>query len=118
MSRTLIYRPNALDDLNEAEGYTRRTWGDGQARRYVAALVADIKALQMSALRYPLYDNVHSSLRRALKIERQQTCQDFVVRHRDRIVRPAVSPSHGGIQRRMRIGEDRKSTRLNSSHRP
>ena len=64
MSRTLIYRPNALDDLNEAEGYTRRTWGDGQARRYVAALVADIKALQMSALRYPLYDNVHSSLRR------------------------------------------------------
>ena len=64
MRRKLIYRPDALADLNVAEAYTRRTWGDGQAKRYVAALVADIKALRLSALRYPLYNDVHPDLRR------------------------------------------------------
>lgn len=64
MRRKLIYRPDALADLNETEAYTQRTWGGGQAKRYVAALVADIKALRMSAQRYPLYDDVHPSLRR------------------------------------------------------
>ena len=64
MRRKLIYRPDALADLNEAEVYTQRTWGGRQARGYVAALVADIKALRTSALRYPLYDEVYPSLRR------------------------------------------------------
>lgn len=64
MRRKLIYRPDALNDLNETEAYTQHTWGGTQARRYVAALVADIKALRTSALRYPLYDDVHPGLRR------------------------------------------------------
>jgi toxin ParE1/3/4 len=64
MKRKLIYRPDALSDLNEAEAYTQRTWGGGQARRYVAGLVADIKALRVSALRHPLYDDVQPGLRR------------------------------------------------------
>lgn len=64
MKRKLIYRPDALADLNETEAYTLRTWGGAQARRYVAVLVADIKALRISALRYPLYDDVYPALRR------------------------------------------------------
>jgi toxin ParE1/3/4 len=64
MKRKLVYRPAALGDLNEVAAYTRRTWGTEQARRYVAALVADIKALRVSAARYPLFDHVHPGLRR------------------------------------------------------
>ncbi|MEP7348907.1 MAG: type II toxin-antitoxin system RelE/ParE family toxin [Sphingorhabdus sp.] len=63
MKRRLIYRPDALADLNEVELYTKRTWGGAQARRYAAALVADIKVLRVSALRYPIYDSVHPGLR-------------------------------------------------------
>jgi toxin ParE1/3/4 len=63
MTRRLIYRPDALADLNDVEIYTKQTWGDLQAKRYAAALVADIKTLRVSALRHPLYDNVHPGLR-------------------------------------------------------
>ncbi|MCC6926932.1 type II toxin-antitoxin system RelE/ParE family toxin [Novosphingobium sp.] len=64
MTRKLIYRPDALADLNEVERYTRRTWDNDQARRYVAMLVADIKKLRSSALRHPLYDPINPGLRR------------------------------------------------------
>lgn len=64
MKRKLIYRPEALSDLNEVEAYTRRTWSEEQARRYVSVLVADIKALRVSALRHPLFDHIHQGLRR------------------------------------------------------
>jgi plasmid stabilization system protein ParE len=64
MKRKLFYRPDALVDLNDAETYTRRAWDGEQAKRYVAALVKDIKALCVSALRYPLCDEVHPGLRR------------------------------------------------------
>jgi toxin ParE1/3/4 len=64
MKRQLIYRPEALADLNETEGYTRRTRGAEQAKRYVATLVADIKALRTSALRHPLHDEIFPGLRR------------------------------------------------------
>ena len=64
MRRRLIYRPEALADLDETEAYTRRTWGGAQAKRYVAGLIADIKAIRLSALRYPLFDPVYPGLRR------------------------------------------------------
>lgn len=64
MRRRLVYRPDALDDLNEAKSYTIQAWGRDQARRYVSALVTDIKALRVSALRFPLYDDIHPGLRR------------------------------------------------------
>ena len=64
MMRELIYRPEALTGLDEAESYTKQTWGGAQAKRYVATLVADIKALRVLALRYPLYDDVFPGLRR------------------------------------------------------
>ena len=64
MKRRLIYRPDALAELDEVEAYTQRTWGGAQAKRYVAALVADIKALRLSALRYPIYSQVYAGLRR------------------------------------------------------
>lgn len=64
MKRELIYRPEALAGLDEAESYTKQTWGGAQAKRYVATLVADIKVLRLSALRYPLYNEVFVGLRR------------------------------------------------------
>ncbi len=64
MKRELIYRPDALIDLGEVESYTKRTWGNEQAKRYAAMLVTDIKALRISALRHPMYDNVFPGLRR------------------------------------------------------
>lgn len=64
MKRKLIFRPDALANLNEVEIYTKQTWGKTQAKRYAAALVVDIKTLRISALRYPMYDNIHPGLRR------------------------------------------------------
>lgn len=64
MKRRLVYMPEALDDLDDAAAYTRRTWSGAQAKRYIGALVADIKALRISALRYPLYNQVYFGLRR------------------------------------------------------
>jgi plasmid stabilization system protein ParE len=64
MKRRLIYRPEALAELDEIAAYTRRTWDGPQAKRYVGALVTDIKALRTSARRYPLLDPVHPGLRR------------------------------------------------------
>jgi toxin ParE1/3/4 len=64
MKRRLIYLPEALADLTATAAYTRRTWGDEQAKRYIGAMVADIKALRISAMRYPLYNQVYPDLRR------------------------------------------------------
>ena len=64
MKRRLIYRPEALAELDEIAAHTRRTWGGQQAKRYVGALIADIKALCTSARRSPLLDQVHPGLRR------------------------------------------------------
>lgn len=64
MKRKLIYRPDALNDLNEAESYTLRTWGRDQAKAYIAGLVTDIKALRAFALRQPIHDDVYPGLRR------------------------------------------------------
>jgi toxin ParE1/3/4 len=64
MKRKLKYRPEALAGLDEAERYTVRTWGRAQAKLYVATLVADIKALRETALRYPVQENVLLGLRR------------------------------------------------------
>jgi toxin ParE1/3/4 len=64
MRRRLTYRPEALTDLNETAAYTRRTWGGAKAKQFVGDLVADINSLRKSALRYPLYDQVHPGLRR------------------------------------------------------
>ena len=77
MRRKLVYRPDALVDLNETKSYTLRTWGDAQARRYVAALVADINALRASALRYPLYDEVYPALRRKRSGQHHIYCLAF-----------------------------------------
>lgn len=64
MKRRLVYRAEALAELKEVAVYTRRTWGATQAKRYVAALVTDIRALRTSAKRYALLDPVHPGLRR------------------------------------------------------
>ena len=64
MKRRLVYRPEALAELDEIAAYTRRTWSGQQAKRYVAALVTDIKALRTSARRYPPFDQVYPGLRR------------------------------------------------------
>jgi toxin ParE1/3/4 len=64
MTRTLIYRPQALVDLDRTEAYLRRAWGDQQAKTYITSLVADIKGLREAALRQPLIDGILPSLHR------------------------------------------------------
>jgi plasmid stabilization system protein ParE len=64
MKRRLTYRPEALADLDEIAACTRRTWGGQQAKRYVGALVTDIKTLRAGAMPYPPLDAVHRGLRR------------------------------------------------------
>jgi toxin ParE1/3/4 len=64
MTWKLRYRPAALFDLDNAEAYTRRTWGNQQAKAYIAALVADIKALRDAPLRHPAVEGILPSLRR------------------------------------------------------
>ena len=64
MTRKLRYRPAALVDLDDTETYTRRTWGNRQAKTYIATLVADIKALRSTPLRHPAVDGILPRLRR------------------------------------------------------
>lgn len=64
MKRELMYRPDALADLNEVESYTKQAWGSTQAKRYATALVADIKALRVSAFRHSMFNDVFPGLRR------------------------------------------------------
>jgi plasmid stabilization system protein ParE len=64
MKRRVTYHPKALTELAEIAAYTRRTWGGMQAKRYLAALVTDIRALRTSAKRYPHFDQVYPGLRR------------------------------------------------------
>lgn len=64
MKRRLVYSNESKADLAEAKVYSIGAWGHAQARRYLSGLISDIKALQKSALRYPLYDLVQPGLRR------------------------------------------------------
>ena len=85
MKRQLIYSREAVAELAGAKAYTLRTWGGSQAKRYVAALVADIKALRLSALRYPLYNEVYAGLRR--KRSGMHHIYYLAIEHRVEIVR-------------------------------
>jgi toxin ParE1/3/4 len=62
--REVILRPDAEADIEDAADYTIGEWGHGQARTYVRELRRAIERLATTALRYPLYDNVHPGLRR------------------------------------------------------
>jgi toxin ParE1/3/4 len=64
MRRKLVYHADAIAGLNEAERYTVRTWGKAQAKRYIATLVADIKALRTNAERHRKHDDIYPGLRR------------------------------------------------------
>lgn len=64
MTRKLRYRPAALVDLDNAEAYTRRTWGNRQAKTYIAALIADIKGLRGAPFRHPAIEGILPGLRR------------------------------------------------------
>ena len=64
MTRRISYTKDAERDLREITAYTRKTWGDAQARKYLRALHNDIAALRETALRDPLFDEVLPGLRR------------------------------------------------------
>lgn len=64
MSRKITYTPEALRDLDQTERYSRRVWGAGQARKYIARLVKDIKSLSEDALHHPPLEGVYPGLRR------------------------------------------------------
>lgn len=62
--REVIVRPDAEVDIEFAADYTIGEWGHEQAHKYVRELRYAIELLASTALRYPLYDNVHPGLRR------------------------------------------------------
>jgi toxin ParE1/3/4 len=62
--REVILRPAAEQDIEDIADYTIDQWGHEQARKYVGELRRATDALATSALRYPLYDQVHPGLRR------------------------------------------------------
>ena len=51
--RRLIYRTAAATELRRIARYTKREWGEKQARRYAAQLRQRIKALREYPLRFP-----------------------------------------------------------------
>jgi toxin ParE1/3/4 len=56
-----LLRPQAEDDLRSIRTYTRRTWGDAQARTYLSAIRAAIKrAAQFPDLGSPHAHSRHS----------------------------------------------------------
>lgn len=62
--REVILRPEAEADIEDAADYTIGQWGHEQARHYVTELRRAVEALSASALRHPLYDQIHPGLRR------------------------------------------------------
>jgi toxin ParE1/3/4 len=62
--REVILRPDAEQDIEGVADYSIAEWGHEQARKYVGDLRRAIEALALSALRYPLYDDVYPGLRR------------------------------------------------------
>jgi toxin ParE1/3/4 len=62
--REVVLRPDAEADIEDAADYTIDQWGHEQARSYIGELRRAIELLATTALRYPIYDNVHPQLRR------------------------------------------------------
>jgi toxin ParE1/3/4 len=62
--REVILRPAAEADIENAADYTIAQWGHEQARSYVRELRRAVELLATTALRDPLYDDVHPGLRR------------------------------------------------------
>jgi toxin ParE1/3/4 len=62
--REVILRPEAERDIEDIADYTIEQRGAPQSRKYIADLRLAIEELSMSALRYPLYEQVHPGLRR------------------------------------------------------
>mgnify|MGYP006337167655 CR=1 FL=1 len=62
--REVILRPDSEADIEDAADYTIEQWGPQQARKYVRELRSAIELLAKTALRYPIYDNIHPGLGR------------------------------------------------------
>mgnify|MGYP001439696500 CR=1 FL=1 len=60
----VIVRPDAEADIEDCGDYTIGEWGHEQARKYLGELRRAIEGLATTALRHPLYDEVHPGLRR------------------------------------------------------
>ena len=52
----LVFRAEASADLRRIAAETRLAWGEGQAKRYVAALRNEIKSLVQFPLRFPEFE--------------------------------------------------------------
>lgn len=62
--REVIVRPDAAADIEDCADHTIGEWGPEQARKYVSELRRAIENLASTALRNPLYDEIHAGLRR------------------------------------------------------
>lgn len=62
--RSVRYEPQALQDLKDLAGYTRRAWGRVQAKTYARKLAANIAKLQKFPDRFAIHAPSGLGLRR------------------------------------------------------
>lgn len=62
--RTIEYRAEAKNDLDEIASYTKARWGSHQAARYLSALHQDVQSLSDFPERFPRHTGRYSQLRK------------------------------------------------------
>lgn len=62
--RSIVVRPEAEVDIEDAADYTIEQWGREQARRYIGEIRTAIDSLTIDGLRYPEEAEAHPGLRR------------------------------------------------------
>ncbi len=62
--RSVVIRPEAAVDIEDAADYTAEQWGRDQARRYIGDIRKAIERLPIDGLRYPEETAAYPGLRR------------------------------------------------------
>lgn len=62
--RSIVVRPEAETDIEDAADYTAERWGREQARRYIGDIRKAIERLAVDGLRYPEEAEAYPGLRR------------------------------------------------------
>lgn len=62
--RSIVIRPEAAADIEDAADYTTEQWGRDQARRYIGDIRKAIERLTIDSLRYPEETAAYPGLRR------------------------------------------------------
>lgn len=66
MTYEIVLRPAAERDLEAIAVYTRKQWGNQQAKRYITALRMDIESLASFPMRHTIYRSDQHEFRKLL----------------------------------------------------